>query len=257
MNRTDPILDFRSVSFAYGRLPVLENVSLTVDRGEFTSIVGPNGGGKTTLLKLILGLLLPQSGEVQLFGGLPRRNRQRVGYTPQFLHIDEQFPISVLDVVLMGRLRGGRGGWGRLFYSRLDKQAAFDALEIMRLGNCAGLSFRELSGGQRQRVLIARSLCSDPELLLLDEPTSNIDPSSEEVLFDILGELNKRLTILLVSHDIGFVSQFVKSVICVNKSVVVHPTSKLNGKLIQEIYGSADLRMIRHDHRCSEHGHEE
>ncbi|HBT75382.1 MAG TPA: ABC transporter, partial [Planctomycetaceae bacterium] len=109
-------------------------------------------------------------------------------------------------------------------------------------------------GGQRQRVLIARALCGDPKALLLDEPTSNIDPGAEEILFDILRELNKRMTIILVSHDIGFVSQYVKSVVCVNRSVVVHPTTVLNGTLINEIYGR-DVRMILHDHRCTEHGH--
>ena len=246
------IVEFQSVSFAYEQQPVLENVSFAIPRGDFASIVGPNGGGKTTMLKLILGLLTPKSGSIMLFGDQPKRSRKRVGYTPQFLQVDYCFPVSVFDVVLMGRLEGGAQKYR---YNKTDKIAAEAALETMRLAEVKNTSFRKLSGGQRQRVLIARALCADPELLLLDEPTSNIDPSSEEVLFDILGELNKTLSIVLVSHDIGFVSRLVKSVICVNKTVAIHPTSALNGQMISEIYGAEGMRMIRHDHRCSEHGH--
>ena len=252
MSPTFPIIEFESVTFAYEQFPVLENVNLSIPRGEFASIVGPNGGGKTTMLKLMLGLLVPQKGEIRLFGDLPRRTRKKVGYTPQFLRVDESFPVSANDVVLMGRMKCG--AW-KIWYDKHDYAAADQALETMRLIDVKNMPFQSLSGGQRQRVLIARALCGEPELLLLDEPTSNIDPSSEEVLFDILAELNKRLSIILVSHDIGFVSKLVKSVICVNRSVVVHPTSELNGKMIQDIYGSDNLKMIRHDHRCSEHGH--
>jgi len=253
MHTYQTVIEFRDVSFAYDRTPVLENVSFAISKGEFLSVVGPNGGGKTTLLKLMLGLLSPGSGKILLFGGSsPKQGREKIGYTPQFLHIDNQFPVSVLDVVLMGRLKIGRR---KFWYDKTDNEAALAALDTMRLADLNRASFQELSGGQRQRVLIARSLCGKPELLLLDEPTSNIDPSSEEVLFEILGELNKRLTIILVSHDIGFVSQFVQSVICVNRTVVFHPTSDLTGNKIREIYGSEGLQMIRHDYRCSEHGH--
>lgn len=252
MNAVSSIVQFRSVFFAYDQNPVLEDVSFSIPQGDFVSIVGPNGGGKTTLLKLTLGLLTPRSGSITLFGNAPKLQRKKVGYTPQFLQVDYCFPVSVLDVVLMGRLKGGVQ---KFRYNKADKAAAISALETMRLAEVRNTSFQKLSGGQRQRVLIARALCAEPQLLLLDEPTSNIDPSSEEVLFDILGELNKNLTIILVSHDIGFVSRLVKSVICVNRTVVVHPTSDLDGNMIQKIYNS-DVRMIRHDHRCSEHGHE-
>ena len=238
------VIEFQSVSFAYEQQLVLENVSLSIRRGDFASIVGPNGGGKTTMLKLMLGLLTPKTGTVLLFGEAPKRTRKRVGYTPQFLQVDYCFPVSVLDVVLMGRLQDS--GW-KSRYDKTDKAAAAQALDTMRLSDVKNAPFRSLSGGQRQRVLIARALCANPELLLLDEPTSNIDPSSEEILFDILGELNKQLTIILVSHDIGFVSRLVKTVICVNQTVAVHPTSSLNGQMIREIYGSEGIQMIRHD----------
>lgn len=243
------IVEFRDVDFSYEQVPVLENVNLSIPRGEFASIVGPNGSGKTTLLKLMLGLLKPRRGEVRLFGQEPRQTRRQVGYTPQFIHVDFCFPVSVLDVVLMGRLQEGTQ---KFWYDKQDRQFALAALETVQLADLRNTSFRKLSGGQRQRVLIARALCAEPEMLLLDEPTSNIDPGSEERLYEILAELNRRLTIILVSHDIGFVSQLVSHVICVNRTVAVHPTSELSGTMIRDIYGSDTFRLIRHDHRCNE-----
>jgi zinc transport system ATP-binding protein len=213
-------------------------------------VVGPNGGGKTTLIKLILGLLAPTTGQVRLFGTSPGSAWSRVGYMPQYTHVDMAFPVSVLDVVLMGRLENAR----RWRYTREDRESARHALDEVGLADKAKQPFSNLSGGQRQRVLIARALCGNPELLLMDEPTANVDPAAEASLFNILAELNTRMTILVVSHDLGFVSKVVKSVICVNKKVLVHPTSNLDGTLINEIYGG-DLRMVRHDHRCSHEGH--
>jgi zinc transport system ATP-binding protein len=240
----------RNVTFGYANEKVLENVDLTVGHLDFASIVGPNGGGKTTLLKLLLGLLKPTEGNIKIFGKSPEKSRRRVGYMPQYSNLDMQFPVNVLDIVLMGRLGHSIGGR----YSKVDRFAAESALEEVKMSDFAGYRFSELSGGQRQRVLIARALCCEPELLLLDEPTSNIDPEVEEALLCIFKELNRRMTILLVSHDMGFVSKIVKSVICVNRRVVIHPTSEINGQLIMDIYGR-DMRMIRHDHRCSETGH--
>ncbi|MBI9078009.1 MAG: ABC transporter ATP-binding protein [Desulfatibacillum sp.] len=243
-------IELDGVSFGYTRQPVLSNVRLQVERGEFASIVGPNGGGKTTLLKLMLGLLQPDTGSVNVLGVSPEKARLRVGYMPQYSHLDPQFPVTVMDVVLMGRLRKG----AMLMYSKKDREAAMACLEEVQLAELANNLYSELSGGQRQRVLIARALCCQPDLLLLDEPTSNVDPDMQQSLFDMLQKLNKRMTILLVSHDLGFVSQVVRSVICVSREVVVHPTSELDGTLIKEIYGG-DCRLVRHDHRCSEEGH--
>ena len=240
----------KNASFAYAAQTVLEDVNLVVDRGEFASVVGPNGGGKTTLLQLLLGLLKPDAGTVQVLGTSPEEARLSVGYMPQHMQLDMQFPVTVMDVVLMGRL--GRKGGGR--YSKQDREAARLALEEVRLDGLAKRLLGELSGGERQRVLIARALCCEPKLLLLDEPTANVDPRLEEVLLGILEELNKRMTILLVSHDLGFVSQVVRSVICVSRRVAVHPTSEIDGAMIKDLYGG-DYRMIRHDHRCSEDGH--
>jgi len=236
-------IDFDSVTFSYGGPNVLENATFSIAAGDFVSIVGPNGGGKTTLLKLMLGLLTPHAGTVRLFDQPPKQGRRRVGYTPQFLSVDFAFPLTVLDVVLMGRIRAG---WRSLWYNRNDRFAAVNALRMLQLGDYRNAPFHTLSGGQRQRVLIARALCGEPDILLLDEPTNNIDAASEEILFQTLTELNKTMTIALVSHDIGFVAQCVRNVICVNRTVAVHPTSALSGQTIRELYGQHDLHMIHH-----------
>lgn len=248
---SESVITLEHVSFAFNGVRVLEDVSFEVHERELISIVGPNGGGKTTLLKLILGLIPPTSGLIRVFGDSPGRVRRRIGYTPQHALYDPQFPVTVLDVVLMGRL-GQRWG-GR--YSKADNHAAMEALEEMGLQDANAQPFHSLSGGQRQRALIARALVSDPDLLLLDEPTSSMDLAVESRLLDILRELNQRMTILMVSHDLGFVSSMVRSVICVNRTVVFHPTSDITGEIIKEVYGG-DYRMIRHDHRCAEEGHE-
>jgi len=245
------IIVLKDVFFAYNGSPVLENVNLIIKKGEFASIVGPNGGGKSTLLKLLLGILRPGSGELSVFNKAPEKTRHRIGYMPQHAQFDIQFPVTVMEVVLMGRLGYTLGGR----YSKKDRRTAERSLEEVNMASLAKRSFSDLSGGQRQRVLIARALCCEPDLLLLDEPTANIDPEVEEALFEILKSLNKRMTILLATHDIGFVSQSVKSVICVNRCVVVHPTSELSGEIIKDIYGG-EVCMIRHDHRCSIEGHE-
>jgi zinc transport system ATP-binding protein len=240
-----PVIELCDVSFAYNGSPVLENVNFLVRPREAVCIVGPNGGGKTTLLKLILGLLPPGSGEVRVFGQPPRAVRLRMGYVPQQVQHDQQFPATVMDVVLMGRL--GRPGLRGVFgwHGPDDRRAAWDALGQVGMDGLARRPLATLSGGQRQRALIARALASQPDLLLLDEPTANVDSLIEARLFEILREINRRMTVVVVSHDLGFVSNLVESVVCVNRRAVVHPTSQLTGELIREIYGG-DVRMVRH-----------
>jgi len=245
------VITCRDLSFGYGAESILRDVNIVIPAGDFVSVVGPNGSGKTTLLRLFLGLLKPDRGVVEVFGLSPHRARRRVGYVPQQPRLDPLFPVSALDVALMGRL--GRtpalGPW-----RRADREAALAALDEVGLADRAGDHFAALSGGQKQRVLIARALAGGPELLLLDEPTAGLDAHIEEDFYRLLEEFNKRLTIVMVSHDLGFVSGFVKSVVCVGRDVVVHPTSAVTGEVIADLYGG-DVRLVRHDHRCSEEGH--
>ncbi len=237
-----------NLSFAYEAVPVVQDANFTINAGEFACIVGPNGGGKTTLLKLLLGLIQPGKGSVRLFGQPPSVSRNRVGYLPQHAKLDPRFPASVLDVALMGRV-----GRGRLIgpYSSEDRRLACDALREVDMLDCGRQSFGELSGGQRQRVLIARALASRPELLLFDEPTAHLDVRIQDELYELLAKLNHRITVVVVSHDIGFVTRHVRKVICVNRTAHVHDTAELTGELIGELYGP-DVRIVRHDHCCEE-----
>jgi zinc transport system ATP-binding protein len=250
MEERQAAIRIRNLSFAYEQIQVLCNVHLDIWPADSICIVGPNGGGKTTLIKLILGLLSPDQGTIRIFGLKPEEARLRIGYVPQYANYDPHFPISVRDVVLMGRLGGSLRGK----YSRTDRDLALAALEKTGLADLAGRSFASISGGQRQRTLIARALASGGEILILDEPTANIDHESEVRFFDLLQELNQHMTILMVTHEVGFAASFFKRIACVNRQVIIHPTSELTGRLIQDMYGG-DLQMIRHDHRCSEEGH--
>lgn len=244
------VIQFEGVDFSYNGEPALVDVNLNIHEREMIGIIGPNGGGKTTLLRLILGLLKPDRGKIKVFGAAPEDSSHRLGYVPQHMQFDSRFPVSVLDVVLMGVV--GKSGLGP--FSRKKIEPAEEALEAVEMLGYRKSSFAELSGGQRQRVLIARALASSPDMLLFDEPTANVDTSAGENLYHILERLNQRMTILVVSHDIGFVNHHISSVVCVNHRVQVHPTSELAGQNIIDLYGN-DMALIRHDHRCSEEGH--
>ncbi len=245
---TPAVISIDGVSFAYGEVPVLTNVELTVTEGEFLGLVGPNAGGKSTLLKLILGLLKPLAGRIRVFGEPPRRARKHIGYVPQYPGFARDFPISVEDVVLMGRFGlGGRllprlGPW-----TQADRAATAAALDEVEALDLSQRQIGTLSGGQLQRVLLARALVGEPQLLILDEPTANIDQRLEGEIFELLAGLNRRLTIVVVSHDIAFISSYVSRVACLNRTLVCHTTDSINGQTIQELYGER-VRHIQHAH---------
>lgn len=252
MSRLQTVIEVRDLSFSYGAMPVLDDVSLTVDDGEFLGIVGPNAGGKSTLLKLILGLLEPQAGRISVLGGRPHEARRQIGYVPQYPGFPRDFPITVLQAVLLGRIGcRSRSGWLAALrpggYTRADRQSADKALKEVEAGDLARRRIGTLSGGQLQRVLLARALVCEPSILILDEPTANIDQRLEGDIFDLLKRLNARLTILVVSHDIAFISGYVTRVACINRTLVCHHTNAISGQVIQDLYGE-NVRMVAHKH---------
>lgn len=237
-------VQFEHVHFAYDRALVLEDVTFTVAPGEFFGLIGPNAAGKSTLLKLVLGLLAPRRGRVRVLGQEPRAARRRIGYVPQFPTFARNFPIDVLHMVLQGRLGLGSVA-GR--YGAADHAAARRALRAVEIEALSGSPIRELSGGQLQRALIARALACEPELLILDEPTANIDVRAEEDIFALLRGYSERMTIIVVSHDIGFISGYVDRVGCLNRTLACHETGAISGRTIEELYG-APVRRILHTH---------
>ncbi|WP_462331133.1 metal ABC transporter ATP-binding protein [Thiohalocapsa halophila] len=239
-----PAIAITGLHFAYGEVPVLEDVDLEVSRGEFLGVVGPNAGGKSTLLKLILGLLKPSAGCIRVLGEPPRRARKRIGYVPQYPGFPRDFPIRVEDVVLMGRFGLG---WRLGPWTRDDRAAAATALDEVEALDLRERQIGTLSGGQLQRVLLARALVGEPRLLILDEPTANIDQRLEGEIFELLAQLNRRLTIVVVSHDIAFISAYVSRVACLSRTLVCHATDSIDGQTIQDLYGE-HVRQIQHGH---------
>jgi len=196
-------------------------------------MIGPNGGGKTTLIKLMLGLLESDAGMVRILGRSPKSASHRIGYVPQDVHIKKNFPVSALDVVLMGRLKPGRG-WSRP--TRDDRLAASAALEQVEMDRFSDHRIGTLSGGQKQRVFVARALVTEPQLLLLDEPTASIDTRGQGEFYKLLKKLNQSLTIIIVSHDLMVISGYVKSVACVNQRLHYHGHAELTGEMIEMMY---------------------
>lgn len=241
---TDPVIELSQVTFSYGTVVAVQNVNLEVNAGEFIGIVGPNAGGKSTLLKLMLGLLEPQAGRIRVLGRHPGEARGAVGYVPQYPSFPRDFPISVEQAVLLGRLGTGRMVGG---YNREDRIAAARSLDEVEAGDLAPRQLATLSGGQLQRVLLARALVGQPEVLMLDEPTANIDLRLESDIFDLLQSLNERMTIIVVSHDVAFISGYVGRVACINRTLACHRTDAINGQLIQELYGE-NVHMVAHKH---------
>jgi zinc transport system ATP-binding protein len=229
----ETIIDVSGVWFSFNGQPVLQDVELKVPRGDFLVIIGPNGGGKTTLLKLMLGLLEPTRGTVRVFDRPPQKAAHRIGYVPQNVHVNKTFPVSVLDVVLMGRLRAGKG-WSR--HNPQDRLAAQAALEQLGVWEVRSRRIGNLSGGQLQRVFIARALVSKPDVLFLDEAMASIDAQSRGEFYKSLADLNRTVTIVAVSHDMMILSSHVKSVACVNRDLHYHGSGEITQEMLDAAY---------------------
>jgi zinc transport system ATP-binding protein len=236
---TDPVIEIHRLNFAYHRQPVLEDIDLIVERGDFVAVIGPNGGGKTTLLKLMLGLLTPQSGTVRIMDRPAGRASHHIGYVSQDSAASRAFPITALEVALMGKLTPGfRCGQQR----RQDREEATAALERMGMADYAQRRIGELSGGQRQRVFIARALLTNPDILLLDEPTANVDTKGQAELYELLRKLNRKITVVVVSHEWLVISAYVKSVACVNRRLHFHRHPEIDGDMMDLMYPPASIK---------------
>ncbi len=212
MNRQE-IINLENVSFSYDKQPFLQDVNLSVFNDDFLGIVGPNGGGKTTLLKLMLGLLKPQKGRITCFGRSPQEGRIQLGYLSQFKNIDFDFPITIEEIVLLSRVSSNIIRQ----FGKEDKAAAEKALKSLDIWDLRNKTLSELSGGQKQRVFVARALANDPQVLLLDEPMTNLDMHIQESFYQILVELHRRIAIVIVDHDLEMLTRYAREIVCVNK----------------------------------------
>lgn len=251
---TTPAISVSGLCFSYEQQLVIDNATFTVNKGDFLGIIGPNGGGKTTLLRLLLGLLLPDAGSVIIDGGSPAAKRRYVGYIPQETGLNKTFPVSVLDVVLMG-LSGKRGLFSRVTSD--DRMKALRLIERLGLTPFAHRPLAELSGGQRQKTLLARAMVAEPMMLFLDEPTASVDVAGEDDIYRHLRELNEGgVTVVLVTHNTGALSRHVKSVACVNKHLYFHADGHLDHTTVTKTFG-CDVDLIAHGvpHRVFDHHH--
>lgn len=247
MQLEEPYIELNNVSFSYDRTPVIENLTFTVRKGEYLGIIGPNGGGKTTLIKVILGLLHPTEGAVMLFGKDRHdfKEKYRIGYVPQRItQTDKNFPATVFEVVRTGRI--ARLGFFERF-AKEDIDAVERAMEISGIAKYRDTLVGNLSGGERQRVFIARALASEPDVLILDEPTVGVDIGAQKTFYEFLSSLNRdqKLTIIFISHDVDAVSQETKTVLCLNHNLVCHglPQDLLNEHILERLYGSHSKRV--------------
>ncbi len=253
-----PAIDLRDVCFYYNGNPVLNKVSLIVEERDFLAVIGPNGSGKTTLLKIILGILRPREGTIRIMGKNPAEAAGLVGYVPQDTGVNKGFPISVMDVTLMGRI--GLPGRERR-YTADDREMAAHVLDKVKMSEYRDRPIGKLSGGQRQRVYIARALAAEPKILLMDEPTASVDVQFQSELYEFLKELNSTMTIVVVSHDMSVLSSYIKSVACLNQTLFYHGQSEVTDEMIHSAYhcpveliahGMPHRVLRKHDHEHNE-----
>lgn len=237
----EKIIELSSVDAGYNGQVVLKDVNLTVYETDFIGVIGPNGGGKTTFLKVLMGIIKPLKGEIIVYPQKHNDYLQEIGYLPQLNKIDDQFPISVFDVVLSG-IKPKRNFFGR--YSQKDKEKAYTMLEKMGIQHLKNKSIGELSGGQMQRAFLCRAIISSPRLLILDEPNTYVDNQFEGELYELLRELNKDMAIILVSHDLGIITPYVKTIACINKEFHYHKSNKITEKQLSAY--NCPIQLIAH-----------
>ncbi len=238
---------------------ILDNIDLEIPEGDFLAIIGPNGAGKSVLIKLILGLITPTSGTIELYGAPPALGRKHVGYVPQFATFDRNFPITALEVVSMG-VTGQGGLFARI--KKKDREMANEALQQVELQHLAARQIGALSGGELQRVLIARAIVQNPRMIILDEPTASLDTKIGKSVFELIKQLGATKTIVMITHDIGVVSSYVKTIACLNRRIFKHDAECLTENTLQDLYGG-HVDIIKHEiqaghtHRLLAHHHQE
>jgi len=250
------VIELNHVSVYYDNVCALSDINLSVKNKDFIGIIGPNGGGKSTLLKIILGLLQPTSGNVSVCGSSPGKASGKLAYVPQFSRFNRKFPINVRDVVLMGRLQQNAAFFHR--FNIDDIRIAEKIMCELDIYDLRDRQIAQLSGGQVQRVLIARALAIQPQVMLLDEPTASLDSHSRTQIYSILKDLNKTMTILLVSHDMGVISSHVKSLACLNNTLYYHGEPELTSAILEKTFG-CPVEIIAHGipHRVLQEHREE
>lgn len=230
------ILELKNISAGYDKTPVIQNASLTINQNDFIGFIGPNGGGKTTLLKVIVGLIKPTEGTIQSYRNGVKTDKLKVGYLAQKNIIDQQFPIRVKEVIASGMHKS-------LFFRHSKKQTARidELLTTLKLNHLKNASISEISGGEMQRALLGRAIISSPDILLLDEPNTFLDQQSETVLYESLNELNKSMAIVLVSHDLGTISSYVKTIACINRSLHYHSSNEITEEMLESYQCPVEL----------------
>jgi zinc transport system ATP-binding protein len=246
----EPLIKIANLKVGYDKLPVLNNVNLDIFEKDFIGVIGPNGGGKTTLLKAVLGLLKPFSGTIEFRKDIDG-NKGQIGYLPQVKHIDRKFPITVFDVVRSGSIMQKQFSGNNQIKTKIEK-----LLDEMGISNVRNKAIGELSGGQMQRVFLCRAILSDPKVLILDEPDTFVDNRFEGELYEKLRLLNKEMAIILVSHDMGTISSYVKTIACVNGDLHYHPSSNISQEQLDGY--NCPIQVISHGeipHTVLKHHH--
>ncbi len=241
-NVLQPVIQIDHVTFSFGSQPVLEDITFDINKNDFIAFLGPNGAGKTTLVKLLMGFLEPVLGTIRVLGKRPKSARTHIGYVPQYTNFDVDYPLNVLDVVKLNMI-DSRSYFP--WFTEKQEQKAYALLEKLEIEALYKRKFSELSGGQKQRALLARALVSEPEILILDEPTASIDITIEKDIYELLKKLNERITIILVTHDISFISSYINKICCLNKYATVHSAEELSGESLFDVY-DRNIKYLKH-----------